>query len=259
MLHVEIETTRSNQSQEIDPSDDSQRAQNRANCFRSSSARIAYAMAKAIVMRLACTFPHPPIHSLLPVPLALISASPLPGDISPSDCLCACSPVIYGRLSSTSFVSVLCNEGNNSEENMIRLSVLEHPIRPARWRNTIPPARSAPSLHSLLCFSPKSLSCFRPFPRPHFFSCPACAHGPDDCLRHRPRAAGRDCGQVICGPLEGGPLPSFCPSTPLVAGWPNGTQVCFRCGQSMKVEMWGAVLARRWARGGASCIMRWQG
>ncbi len=41
----EHKTLRSHQG--IDPSDDSERAQYRANCFRSSSARIATAMAKA--------------------------------------------------------------------------------------------------------------------------------------------------------------------------------------------------------------------
>jgi hypothetical protein len=51
--------------QGLDPSDDSERVQYRVNCFRSSSARIADAIAKAIVMRLAGT---PSLTVLVPVP-----------------------------------------------------------------------------------------------------------------------------------------------------------------------------------------------
>jgi hypothetical protein len=51
--------------QGLDPLDDSERAQYRATCFRSSSARIAAAMAKATVMRLAGT---PSIPAIAPVP-----------------------------------------------------------------------------------------------------------------------------------------------------------------------------------------------
>jgi hypothetical protein len=40
-------------AQGLDPLDDSERAQFRANCYRSSSAQVAAAMAKAAIMRLA--------------------------------------------------------------------------------------------------------------------------------------------------------------------------------------------------------------
>jgi hypothetical protein len=46
--------------QGMDPSDDSERVQYWTNCFRSSSARIADAIAKSIVMRLAGT-PYLPV------------------------------------------------------------------------------------------------------------------------------------------------------------------------------------------------------
>jgi hypothetical protein len=51
--------------QGMDPLDDSEKAQYRASCFRSSSARIAAAMAKATIMRLAGT---PSLPGVAPVP-----------------------------------------------------------------------------------------------------------------------------------------------------------------------------------------------
>jgi hypothetical protein len=51
--------------QGLDPLDESERAQYRARCFKSSSARIAAAMAKATVMRLAGT---PSLPAVAPVP-----------------------------------------------------------------------------------------------------------------------------------------------------------------------------------------------
>ena len=62
----------------MDPLDDSERAQFRATCYRSSSARVAAAMAKATVMRLAGT---PSLPTVPPVPRPLLAHN-LPG---PSD------------------------------------------------------------------------------------------------------------------------------------------------------------------------------
>ena len=56
--------------QGMDPLDDSERAQYRASCFRSSSARVAAAMAKATIMRLAGS---PSIPSIAPVPRQLLA------------------------------------------------------------------------------------------------------------------------------------------------------------------------------------------
>ena len=64
--------------QGMDPLDDRERAQFRATCYRSSSARIAAAMAKATVMRLAGTQSLPTVP---PVPRQLLAHN-LPG---PSD------------------------------------------------------------------------------------------------------------------------------------------------------------------------------
>jgi hypothetical protein len=52
------------QTHGMDPLDDSERAQFRANCYRSSSFRVAAAMAKATVMRLAGT---PSLSTIAPV------------------------------------------------------------------------------------------------------------------------------------------------------------------------------------------------
>jgi hypothetical protein len=51
--------------QGMDPLNDRERAQLRANCYRSSSARIAAGMAQATVMRLAGT---PSLPTVPPVP-----------------------------------------------------------------------------------------------------------------------------------------------------------------------------------------------
>ena len=56
--------------QGMDPLDGSERAQYRASCFRSSSARVAAAMAKATIMRLAGS---PSIPSIAPVPRQLLA------------------------------------------------------------------------------------------------------------------------------------------------------------------------------------------
>ena len=66
------------QRQGMDPLDDRERAQFRATCYRSSSARIAAAMAKATVMRLAGT---PSLPTIPPVPRQLLAHN-IPG---PSD------------------------------------------------------------------------------------------------------------------------------------------------------------------------------
>jgi hypothetical protein len=52
-------------AQGLDPLDDSERAQFQANCYRSSSARVAAAMAKATVMRLTGT---PSLPTVPPAP-----------------------------------------------------------------------------------------------------------------------------------------------------------------------------------------------
>ena len=65
-------------AQGLDPLDDSERAQFRANCYRSSSARVAAAMAKATVMRLTGT---PSLPTVPPVPRQHLAHN-LPG---PSD------------------------------------------------------------------------------------------------------------------------------------------------------------------------------
>ncbi len=99
-------------AQGLDPLDDSEQAQFRANCYRSSSARVSAAMAKAAVMRLTGTHSMPTVppvprqhlahnlpgpsntRNLRPrLPASPPSRSPIPPPIPPPPSPLAASPL----------------------------------------------------------------------------------------------------------------------------------------------------------------------